>query len=552
MNSSHTKILICLLLTIATLAAFWEVQDHGFVNFDDDFYIFENLHVIEGLTSKNIKWAFSTLYEGFWMPLTWLSHMLDCELYGLNPKGHHLNNLLLHIVNTLLLFLALRKMTKALWQSAFIAALFALHPLHVETVAWVTERKDVLSTFFWMITMWTYAHYTERPGFGRYIMVFIFFSFGLMAKPMLVTLPFALLLLDYWPLGRLRLKKSSIHDHFQASKSPHGGIKLFSPVSLVLEKIPLIILSGVLGSLTFFAERGVGALPSLDSFPLGVRIANALVSYMSYIIKMIWPLHLTVFYPHPGMPPWWQVVGALLLLGVISIFVIKRARQHPYLPVGWLWYLGTLVPVIGLIQVGGHSMADRYTYVPLIGLFIILSWGIPYLLKRFTYKKIICSTLAGLWLLFLFVNTHVQVLHWRNSITLFTHALNVTSDNYLAHNNLAYALAQKGDLEGAIRHISEALRIKPNYIEPHYNLGAVLARQGKLEEAIKEFLWVLERDPNSAGANYNLGLALTELARYEEAIPHFVKALEAKPDYAEARRNLQAVLQKLEQKGEPR
>ena len=494
-NHYHLTILICLLLAIVTLAVFWEVQYHEFINLDDDWYVYDNPNVKTGLTYKNIKWAFTTLHAGFWMPLTWLSHMLDCQLYDLNPKGHHFNNLLFHITNTIFLFLILKRMTKAIWPSAFVAALFALHPLHVEPVAWVTSRKDVLSGFFWMMTIWLYTYYAERPGIKRYLLVFLSFAFGLMAKPIIVTMPFVLLLLDYWPLKRLRIKHLSINCASHLSKNLNNDQSISSKFWLLYEKIPFLILSILSGLIAFLAEKRVGALPSLESFPIVIRLANALESYLDYILHMIWPLNLSVFYPHTGIPSWWHVLVALVILLGISFLAVWNYQKHSYLLVGWFWYLGTLVPVIGLIQVGKHAMADRYTYIPLIGLFIIISWGIQYIFKNFTYKKLAYSILAGATLLFFTANTQIQISYWRNSSTLFKHAIDITSDNYLAHNNLAYALIHQGDLEGATSHLYEALRIKPDYLEHHMNLGAVLARQGKLDEAIKQFLWELDTHP---------------------------------------------------------
>jgi len=364
-----------LFLVVATLLVFWPVLNSEFINLDDGVYVTNNPNVQRGLTLENVKWAFTDTSAGFWHPLTWLSHMLDCQLFGLNPGAHHLTNLLFHLANTLLLFWVLKRMTGRPGASTFIAALFALHPLHVESVAWVSERKDVLSTFFWILTMGLYLRYVEQPGIHRYLLVLLSFTLGLMSKAMLVTLPFVLLLLDYWPLGRLLFKQDS-----KSSLLPDPGMAHYqrlSPLRLVREKIPLLILSGTWCVLTFFAEKSLGAIGGLGTIPLGTRLANAISSYGLYLERTIWPRNLAVFYPYPDTIPLGQVImGGFLLVG-LSCIVIRYALSRPYLSVGWLWYLGTLVPVIGLVPVGSHVMADRYTYVPLIGLFIMIAMGLP-------------------------------------------------------------------------------------------------------------------------------------------------------------------------------
>lgn len=466
MQQHRLERLVCLLLIVATLAVFQQLPEYDFVNIDDYYYVTENVHVTRGLTREGIIWAFTTLHANNWHPLTWLSHMLDCQLFGLKPGMHHLTNLLLHMANSTLLLLVLKRMTGALWRSAFAAALFALHPLHVESVAWVAERKDVLSTLFWLLTVWGYAGYVEYPGRNRYLLVLLFFALGLMAKPMLVTLPFILLLLDYWPLGRVKL--------WESREGGSGGIQRSSALHLVREKIPFFALTLASGIVTVVAQYKGGAVRSLNLLPLDVRIANALVSYVGYIGKMIWPQHLAIFYPHPGALPTWQVVGAGLLLLSLSIILLRAAGRFPYLGVGWLWYLGTLVPVIGLVQVGDQAMADRYTYVPLIGLFVLIAWGIPDLMARWRYRQIALTISAVIVVFCCTVSTWSHVKHWRNGTALFTHAVNVTADNALAHDGLGFALARQGRLDEAIAHYSEALRIKPGYAKARYNLEHAL------------------------------------------------------------------------------
>jgi tetratricopeptide (TPR) repeat protein len=481
--------------------------------------------------------------------------MLDCQLFGLRPGLHHLTSLLFHLANCVLLLLILRKMTGALWRSAFVAALFAIHPLHVESVAWVAERKDVLSAFFWFLSIWAYAHYAEQPGLKRYLLVLLFFGLGLMAKPMVVTLPFVLLLLDYWPLGRLQWQ------NVRPVSDPE--IPRSSFFRLVWEKIPLFALTTVTIIATVVVQDKVGALKSLEAFPLTTRIANALVSYISYMAKMIWPHNLAVYYPHPNTIPLWQVAGAGLLLIFVSVLVIKAAKNRPYLAVGWLWYLGTLVPVIGLVQVGSQAMADRYTYLSLIGLFIMIAWGVPSVLAGWRYRRIVLAISTAIVVLGCVVGTWWQVRYWKDSVTLFKHTVKVTSNNHFAHNNLGVALARGGRLDEATYHYSQALRIKPDRAEVHNNLGNALAaqgnvdravghysqalemaNQGKTEEAINHYTEALKLEPDYAGAHYNLGTVLAEQGRTEEAINHITEALRIMPYWAGAHNNLGVLLER--------
>ncbi|MBC8393806.1 MAG: tetratricopeptide repeat protein, partial [Deltaproteobacteria bacterium] len=516
----HLEILVCLFLVIAILTVYWQVQNYDFVNYDDDHYVYENRHVQEGLTLKSVTWAFTTIHVSNWHPLTWLSHMLDYQLYGMNPGRHHLTNLFLHIANTLLLFFVFRKMTGGLWQSAFIAALFALHPLHVESVAWVSERKDVLSTFFWMLTMWSYLWYVGHLLVYRYILVVLFFALGLMSKPMLVTLPFVLLLLDFYPLNRFK---------FQPSDGSANSQQRSNTLRLILEKIPLFVLVAMSSAITFYAQKHGGAVKSLDFFPLKARVANALVSYVKYIGKMVYPSKLAVLYPHPGMLPWWKIAGACLLLVSISFLAIRVVKQSPYFVVGWLWYLGTLVPVIGLVQVGIQSMADRYTYVPLIGIFIIIVWGIPELVAQWRYRKIWLATLATIILATLMAVTWKQVGYWGNSVALFEHTLKITSNNDVAHYNLGIALNKQGRTEEAIENFIKTLQLNPRYINAYNNLGVALVQTGKTDEALIYLQKALQIDPDTTDTHINLGIALFSKGRTEDAITHFRQAHRIKP-----------------------
>jgi Tfp pilus assembly protein PilF len=537
------KTFICLVLITVTLAVFWQVSNHEFVNFDDDDYVSENPHVQSVLSRQAIIWAFTATRAANWHPLTWLSHMIDCQLYGLNPSGHHLTNVLFHLVNTLLLFLLLNRITGASWRSGFVAALFAVHPLHVESVAWVAERKDVLSTLFWLLTMWAYIYYVEKPRLHRYLLTLLTFALGLMAKPMLVTLPVVLLFLDYWPLKRFEIGQSA--SGLPAASQPSTiaekpGAQAFR---LLLEKTPLFVLAAVSAFVTFVVQKSGGAVGALEVYPIKIRVANALVSYVSYMVKMIWPQNLAVFYPHPGQSlPMWQAAAAGLLLLLISIAVIRAGRRQPYLPVGWLWYLGTLVPVIGLVQVGAQAMADRYTYVPLIGLFIMAAWGVPELLAKYRFQRTVLATLATILLVTPTLVSKRQVRHWQNSLTLFQHAVEVTADNYVAHDSLGNALAQQGMLDQAIVHYRESLRIKPNLVNTHNNLGVALLQQGEINRAMAQYYQALRLKPDSAETHNNLGVALFTVGQLDQAIGHYLTAIKLDPNFGKAYNNLGNVL----------
>jgi tetratricopeptide (TPR) repeat protein len=557
--NSHRELLICLLLIVTILTVFWPVKNHDFINYDDTLYITKNSHVQGGLTFAGLKWAFTSTLTGNWHPLTWLSHMLDCQLFGLKPGWHHLMNLFFHIANTLLLFLVLHRMTKALWQCAFVAALFALHPLHVESVAWVAERKDVLSTFFWMLTMGAYVYYVEHPRPLRYIITLIFFALGLMAKPMLVTLPFVLLLLDYWPLKRFSFHKADTEIHAETLKpaapakqkqkskkqliakkkvqAKNHSDSLYEWTSirpLIWEKVPFFALTTIFSVLAYLTQQKEGAMAALKVIPFDTRVTNALVSYVSYLGKMIWPQDLVVFYPHPGMLPPWQVFGAAAFLLIVTFPIIWTARRFPYLLVGWLWYLGTLVPVIGIVQVGQQAMADRYTYVTLVGLFIIAAWGLPPLVKKNRHRKVFLGVSAGFVLVAFTFVTWTQVRYWQNSITLFEHALDVTKNNHVSHDRLGSALDDQGRIDEAIGHYSESLRINPNQAPVYNNLGVALKSQGKTGEAILQFKEALKISPNDVTAFFNLGCIMTSQGKTHEAMSFFQKALDVDPDDLES------------------
>jgi len=522
----YRDVIICLLLAAATAVVYWQVQNHEFVSYDDGTYVYNNSNVSAGLTFDGVRWAFTTGYASNWHPLTWLSHMLDCELYGLDPGPHHVTNLVFHIANSILLFLVFKRMTAASWRSGFVAALFALHPLHVESVAWIAERKDVLSTFFWLLTMWAYIRYAEKPNVRRYLTVILLFAMGLMAKPMLVTLPVVLLLLDYWPLDRMS-------DAVWPGKT---GLR-FDP-KLVYEKVPLIVLSVMSSVMTFYVQQQGGAMRSIEQFPARLRVANAALAYVKYMVKAVWPLNLAVLYPFPKSIAFWQFAVAVVILLGITAAALRLRRRFPYLAVGWGWYLVTLVPVIGIVQVGLQSIADRYTYVPLIGLFVTVAWGVTEMTSRWRHKRTWLTVLASAVVAAMMVCTWFQTSHWRTSKDLFTQALRSTSNNSVAHQCLGSALQKEGRIADAIEHYREAVRISPYYTKAYYNLGTALVIQGNNIEAMSNYEKAVQIDPDFAEAHVNLGIALAQENEYEKAIRHFSEALRIDPEDADALNNL--------------
>jgi Flp pilus assembly protein TadD len=587
---------VLIMLVVGTTCVYWPTRTSDFISFDDNAYVAENPHVRSGLSKDGIHWAFNFADKDktYWHPLTWLSHMLDVHLFGMNPGQHHFSNVLIHIANTLLLFLLLHWMTGALWRSAIVAALFAVHPINVDSVAWISQRKNVLSTLFWMLTLGGYVFYTHKPNLFRYLLVVIAFIFGLLAKPMLVTLPFVFVLIDYWPLKRLVIGKS-VRDWLKPN------------YLLILEKVPLLILSGLSVYLSSASVQKMSNIISLESVDINLRISNALISYPKYLAKMLWPSKLAVFYPYPNTVPLWQLMGSSALLTGITIGVIWLLRRYPYLTVGWLWFIGTMVPVIGLVQVGlWPAIADRWAYVPFIGLFIMIAWGGKEVVCRWQIKPVFMAFAAGILLLALTMTSRTQVGVWANSITLYSHTLRVTENNFRMNNNFALALAEAGRYEQSLVHMRAALDKRPNNPDYINNLGYVLMEQGRYEEAIRNFeraiklnprKWrvhqnlatvlmqtdqaneavshyhialdlapdnkkvlndlanamvrqgritdalpyyskALSRDPNDPEIHNNFGVALIQMGRFEKAVNHFRKALQLKPDYAAANENL--------------
>ncbi len=503
------KLFISLGLLLAIVAVYWQVGQCEFINYDDHEYVADNPRINHGLTSSSVAWAWKAKVVSNWHPLTVLSHMLDCELFGVNPRAHHLVNLLFHALNTLLLFHVLQKLTREIWPSAIVAALFALHPLHVESVAWISERKDVLSTFFFLLAIWAYAHYAQRTEVrsqkseagiptsglrpltsGQYWLALLFFALGLMSKPMLVTLPFVLLLLDYWPLRRFELKTENL--------------KLKTFVRLILEKLPFFALAAASSVVTMFYQRG--AIMPVEYLTISERLFNALISYARYLGKTFWPAKLAIFYPHPGAWAAWQIAASIAVLVAITSVVIWQIRRRPFLAVGWFWFLGTLVPVIGLVQVGSQSMADRYSYIPLIGIFVMLVWSAKEIFRNL--PKILPALASVAVLTACATTTFFQMRHWKNSETLFSHTLAVTERNATAHFSLGNALMDRGDLDGGVSQFEKALAIRPNYPEIRGQIAHCFEIQGRLREARDLYYQALESKPDLPEALNNLAWML--------------------------------------------
>jgi Flp pilus assembly protein TadD len=569
---------ISVALIVVNLAIYFPVHQFDFV-YDDFFYIRDNARISSGLTWPNISWAFTTGYGANWFPLTWLSHFLDGQLFGMNSGAHHIANVILHSATSVLLFGLFHWLTGAMGRSAFMAGLFAAHPLRVESVAWVSERKDVLSALFLILTLWAYARYCRNPQRGRYALTLLLFAMGLMAKPMLVTLPFLLLLLDYWPLRRITIGPRS--------NQPTAGMDAADrPVSVaraVWEKVPFFALTVISSFITFVVQRGGGAVGSINTFPLPLRVANAFVTYLAYLGKTLWPANLAAYYSYNWSASVGAAVVCLVILIAVSVIALKLIGRLPYLLVGWLWYLGTLVPVIGLVQVGNQAMADRYTYIPLIGIFMLAAWGVHDLLDKRLGSRFLMA--AAILLLFtLTVVAHKQARHWKNEEDLWKHALTVTSGNYIAHSNLASVLGKQGRTSEALAQYAESLRIRPTYVayngmgvalaglgrndeavvqyqealrlKPDYaegrkNLGVSLAIQGKVDEATREFAAAIRLEPGDAKLRNDFGTILARQGRFEEAVKEFSEALRLKPDLGEARSNLDLALKQLNRPPSP-
>ncbi len=518
-NRSGQTMGICIALAALSWLVFGQTLWHDFVNYDDPRYVYENTNITEGLSISGIVWAFTHIHSMNWHPLTTISHMLDCQLYGLKAGWHHFTNVLLQSIAVMLLFVGLLQMTGAFWRSAFVAAVFAIHPLRVESVAWIAERKDVLSGVFFMLTLLAYLYYVRLPRTGRYLVVAFVFACGLMSKPMLVTLPFVLLLLDYWPLDRIK---------GQVSKR-------------VLEKIPLIALSAVSSIATLVAQKG--AVGYTEELPVLERFNNAVLSYVLYIWQMLSPVNLAVFYPHPeNRLPLWQISSSFLLLVCVTAVAIALRKQRPYLITGWLWYLGTLVPVIGLVQVGWQGRADRYTYLPQIGLYIAVTWALTDLTISWRHQRTILSAAALLTIGLLSWGAWVQTSYWRNSETLFKHALAVTTNNDVAENNLGIVFLQKGQLDEATSLLKAAVDLRPDNSPAHENLAKALLQKGQVADALVHYRKLLELQPDNMEVHNIVGTVLVQQGQIREGVEEWQKVLEIQPDNGNALNNLAWVL----------
>ena len=517
------KLLLGIVIAIITLATYWQVGDHDFINLDDDVFITNNDHVATGLTRENVLWALKPVPELGWFPVAWLSHMVDVELYGLNPRGHHLTNVCFHIAAALLLFTLMCRTTAAPWPSAFVAALFALHPLHVESVAWLAERRDVLSAFFGFLALLLYVEFVQRGRRRLYVGALIAFLLGLMSKPMLVTLPILMLLLDFWPLNRFSLP----------CERPEAQVKFDHPawVAIIREKLPFVA-----GSLltVWIALAGPGSSMMnryVDSLPWDLRAANIVTVYVKYLGKMLWPADLAIFYPFPRTIPLWLTIGSLLVLLTVTGLVLRAGRRQRYLVVGWFWYLVGIVPVSGLVPIGTHAMADRYTYLPLTGIFIIIAWGATELGRKKPGAQYAVAFMAGLVILAATVVSWKQIGYWRDDITLYRHSIEVAPEGFLIHNNLGVALLEKDQIDEALMEFKQAIDLYPYYNRSHLNYGYALAKRGQLDDAIVKYQKTLEINPQSNDAHNNLGVVYAQKGVIDKAVAEFRQAVEIYPDY---------------------
>jgi tetratricopeptide (TPR) repeat protein len=568
-SPDRQKLIIYIVLTVVTLAVFWQVNHYDFINFDDNIYVTKNLRIQSGITFYGFHWAFSTRYADLWNPLVWLSLMLDYQLHGLNAGGYHLTNLILHVMSALLLFWLFNRMTGTIWKSAFVAALFALHPLHVESVAWIAERKDVLSAFFWMLTLCLYVYYTEKPIIRRYLLVLLCFACALMSKPMVITLPVVMILLDYWPLSRLqsrkivtnmpevisvstnqRKKKNKFKkDALNKNASPPCVQKLSEPriagiipIWQLWEKIPFFVLSAVMIIITFYTTDALynSNTHDLKHFPLVSRLTNAPVAFVTYLEKTFWPHDMAIFYPFSDQIPLWQVVGASLLILIITAAVILMIKRLPYLFTGWMWFSITIAPVIGIIQISiaaPYAMADRYHYLPSIGLGFMLAWGIPALIKNEAIRKNSLFPAGIIFLVLLSFISWNQCGYWKNSFEIWNHTLKVTDYNWLAYDNRGNTYKGLGNYKQAIEDYGKAIKFNPAYAEPHNNRGVAYYDLGNYRQAIEDYDRAIKINPLFAESYNNRSLAYNELGNYKQAIEDLNRAIEINPSYIEAYNN---------------
>ncbi len=531
-NIRKQRLIIYVVLTLATLAVFWQVRFFDFVNFDDNTYIFMNDNIKAGLTLQGVRWAFSAFEADFWYPMTWLSLMLDYQLYGLNAGGYHMTNVILHVLTALLLFWLLHRMTGSVWRSAFVAAVFALHPLHVETVAWITKRKDVLCAFFGMFTLCLYILYKEKPGVKRYLLILCFFLLALMSKSMAVTLPFVMMLLDYWPLGLFR---------FQREES-NALLKQF------IEQIPFFILSAIFSVITIYARPYLQTISQdrdFYSYLLTSRLANAPIAFITYLEKTFWPRDMAVYYSFSLQVPFWKFLCSVILILCISMIVVKVIKRFPFLFVGWFWYFITILPVIGIMQVSSRAQSDNYTYIPSIGVFIMVTWGIPLLVSQERLQKMILAPISVVILIVLAILAWQQCGYWKNSITLWNHTLRVTKDNYMAHTKLAFFLSEHGRKEEALEHFSRVISIKPNVAQSYFNRGVCYCELGRYPLAISDFHTAIALKQDYFLAYNNRGIAYAETGQYQQAFEDFNHAIRLNSKYSDSYYNRGCVFNKI-------
>ncbi len=532
-----SSLIVILALIILCLVIYWPVQNYDFLSYDDSLYVTDNYRTKSGFTWDNVTSTFTDVpSEGLWHPLTMFSHMLDWSLYGDNAGGHHWTSVIIHILNTVLLFLFFKVITGAVWRSAFVAALFAVHPINVESVAWIAERKNVLSTFFWILTMLFYVWYVRSPDWKRYLAVFISFALGLMSKPMLVTLPFVLLLLDYWPLNRTNINAEG-ENYIESSNL---NLKKQKISFLIVEKVPLFVLSAISCGFALYVGNAINSLGSLDDISLTKRITNAIFSYLIYLKNLFWPTELAFYYPYFDISIW-QLLIAILAILLVSISIYKHYRRYPYLMVGWLWYLGTMVPVLGIVQVTSNAMADRYAYIPFIGLFVMLVWGMGDIFKKIFSTKVI-AVIMGLILFVLIVLTHYQLQSWENNYTLYNHAIRMAKPNFLPYKNLGLHLIDKNRPEEAAYYLYKAIELRRNDPTLHNSLGVALTMMKKYAEAEKEYNTALTLNPTHARAHNNLGMVLMWQGKIDGAMQHFQEAVKLQPQFANAHYQLSKIL----------
>jgi len=521
----YIDIFICFCLSIFISMVYHKIFLFDFINYDTPKYVLENHHVKQGIIIENFTWAFSTTYFSNWHPLTWLAHMIVVDIFGMNPTGHHAINLLIHIINSVLLYWIIKKFSESYWSSIFIAALFAIHPLHIQSVVWVAELKDLLSTMFCFFSILFYYFYKKKSQLTYYLLLIFFFILSLLTKPMLVTLPFILLLIDYWSLNRFKVQKESLH-------------------TLIVKKIPLFILTIISSIITIFAQYQGGAVATLSEIPFQIRLLNAMVSYTKYALFMVFPLDLSIIYPYSNQIPLKVIISSILFLVCATSLAAWNIKKRPFIFTGLFLFIGTLLPVIGAIQIGQQAMADRYTYVPLIGLFIIVAGGIIELQKYFKLQKKIRWILGFLILLYFSILSYNQLKYWQNSITLFSRALEITNNNYIAHNNLGHAYLEKNNYDKALKHFREAIKINPDFDIAHLNYGFILTKQGLFSEAVEQYQITLKLNPKNVSALTNLGNFYYRIRKYDKAMENYHLAYKLEPENFHLLNSLGAIMVK--------